>query len=86
MGFADPLRVYAAGQAQAPFVDDGLGFAARLCQTGAVQPNIESAAFFGVVAQFLSPDLLSLRPFSAARAANGEFSSDLRERGALPAE
>lgn len=86
MGFADPLRVYAAGQAQAPFVNDGLSFAARLCETGAVQPNIESAAFFGVIAQFLSPDLLSLKPFSAARAAKGEFSSDLRERGALPAE
>jgi hypothetical protein len=85
-----------ACEAQPVFPNDGLSFVPRLCQTRAVQPNIEAAGVWRIVAQFFFPGFLEsdflgagfakLPVCNAASAANGEFSSDLRGRGALPAE
>jgi len=90
------LRARGAGEAQTPLIDDALSFGPCLGQTGPVKPNIKAAGVFGPVAQFFLPGFL-LSDFlgagfaksllcKAASAAKGEFSSDLRGRGALPAE
>lgn len=86
MWFFNAQRFNSARYAKAVFANDSLCFAPRLCQTRAIEPNIETAGFFGSVAQLLSPDVSGFPVLSAASAANGEFSSDLRGRGALPAE
>lgn len=86
MWFFNAQRFTPARYAKAVFANDALRFAPRLCQTRAIEPNIEAAGFFGGVAQLLSPDVSGVPVLSAARAAKGEFSKDLRGRGALPAE
>lgn len=76
-----------AGSCQAKLLlrDKRLSFAARFAKTRPKEPDIEATG----LESFFAQDFLSLLLFevcSAARAAKGEFSSDFRGRGALPAE
>ena len=83
--FTDPVSFSGPGQAELILSNQGLCFCARLAETRPKEPDIEAATVCFAVAQDLSP-LSGSVAFKAARAANGEFSIDLRGRGVFPAE